>query len=244
MTDRPILFSAPMVRALLAGTKTQTRRLLSRGNTLFDGRSWDQKVTDDDLDFAAAWIDQGPSPAGNPGPYLKAHWNYGKIYHPPSDEKLVARLYPRIQPGARLWVKETWRTWKDLDRIKPTALPRNCPPSPIFYEADRDNCDRHGKTRVSIHMPRWASRLTLIVTDVRIERLQDISEADAKAEGLQRRMDWLPQYRGSDTLPWRSEFPCDAFHDLWNSINGADAWEKNPWVVALTFDVEQRNIDA
>lgn len=235
MSDHPILFSAPMVCALLAGTKVQTRRLLGRGNTLFDGRSWDKNVTDDNVDFATAWIDQGPSPAGNPGPYLKARWNYGKIHHPPSDETLVARLYPRIQPGVRLWVKETWRSTPVYDDLKPSDLGGD---EPLNYLADDNYFDwaeadgpRHGKTRVSIFMPRWASRCTLTVTDVRIERLQDISRGDAMDEGCP----FANMQAGPNPVDW--------YRDLWNELNGADAWEKNPWVLAYTFTVEQRNID-
>lgn len=217
MTDRPILFSAPMVCALLAGTKTQTRRILKtrKQPSLIDG----------------TWADSYVLDPGN------ADW--------------LARDV-RFAVGDRLWVKETWACHWSTDDQKPSDIQSDLWSVRYFADdhirpAERDGSlallDQCQKKRVSIFMPRWASRTTLNVTDVRVERLQDISEADAKAEGLQRRMDWLPQYRGSDSLPWRSEFPRDAYHDLWNSMNGAGAWERNPWVVALTFDVEQRNID-
>jgi hypothetical protein len=235
MTDHPILFSAPMIRALLAGHKTQTRRLLGRGNTLFDGRKWQNKVADDDVDFATAWIDQGPSPAGNPGPYLKARWSYGKIYHPPSTEILVSRLYPRIQLGDRLWVKETWRTTPAYDDLKPSDLggdePLNFVANDGYFNWREADGDQHGKARVSIFMPRWASRLTLTVTEVRIERLQDISRGDAMDEGCP-----FPNMQAGPN-------PVDWYRDLWEQIAGGGSWEKNPWVLAYTFTVEQRNID-
>jgi hypothetical protein len=103
-------------------------------------------------------------------------------------------------------------------------------------------------------MPRWASRLTLTVTDVRVERLQDCSEADAEAEGVER-VDYqgAQAWKSYETYPDGSRHPHSSvpnrlarisYRELWNSINGAGAWEQNPWVVALTFTVEQRNIDA
>src|SRR5690606_34593004 len=118
-----------------------------------------------------------------------------------------------------------------------------------------------GKTRVSIFMPRWASRLTLTVTDVRVERLQDCSEEDAIAEGVETDLwDMAPVARdysrpdghfvGWDIgiLPPNTSVDADrvgreSYRTLWDSINGAGAWEANPWVVAVTFTVEQRNID-
>lgn len=85
-------------------------------------------------------------------------------------------------------------------------------------------------------MPRWASRLTLTVTDVRLERLQDISEADAIAEGVGRLTTSVPKMGKSISAR-------DAFHDIWNDINGPDAWDANPWVAAYSFDLRKRNID-
>lgn len=208
MTDRPILFSAPMVRALLDGRKTQTRRMIkARGDCcLFDG----------------SWSDSYVLDPGN------AEWRARSI---------------RFAVGDRLWVKETWRAHRAYDQYRPGLIGTE---SRIWYEADgRDNCDQHGKGRPSIFMPRWASRLTLCVTDVRVERLQACSEADALAEGAYRGKasgriadnhaamclgDWFASARG-----W--------YADLWDRINGPGAWEANPWVVAVSFDVIKENID-
>lgn len=231
MTDRPILFSAPMVRALLAGTKTQTRRVI-------------EPVT-------------GPIQEGD----IIVSW--------PADAPVRKGLTfrPRFAVGDRIWVKETWRTHRSWDDHKPSDV---IPCSRIWYEAeDRDNCDQHGKARPSIFMPRWASRLTLTVTDVRVERLQDISEADAKAEGViwqeptAEDFEWAKaqeeeygqpvEIQGVWTVPGAKGFAkadvwgCtakDAYSYLWMAINGKDSWAENPWVVAVSFDVREGNIDA
>ena len=200
MTDRPILFSAPMVCALLAGRKTQTRRIAS---------------------FIV--------PAGEQCHVRNAH---GGWFGPASRVPEVAPDYAPYAVGDRLWVKETWRSHKSWDGEKPSGI---IPASRIWYEADgRDNCDQHGKVRVSIFMPRWASRITLTVTDVRVEWLQDCSEADALAEGIDR-------IQFSDAGEWG--WPQRKYAALWDSINGAGAWEANPWVVAVSFDVRKGNID-
>ena len=203
MTDRPILFSAPMVRALLDGRKTQTRRMIkARGDCcLFDG----------------SWSDCYVLDPGN------AEWRARSI---------------RFAVGDRLWVKETWRAHRAYDQYRPGLIGTE---SRIWYEADgRDNCDQHGKGRPSIFMPRWASRLTLVVTDVRVERLRTISEEDAQAEGVDRLVmdDSGAFYAGFPEGTYR----C-GFAGIWTHINGAEAWEANPWVVAVSFDVIKENID-
>lgn len=214
MTDRPILFSGPMVRALLDGRKTQTRRVLKpqpgEGASFFvSGRGkhiWD-------------W------------PGLGVGTDDGR--------ELPKRIY---RVGDRLWVRETWlpldghSNW-DL-RVSYAA---DCQQK-HFADGEYDsswNWPKAAKTGdvPSIHMPRWASRLTLVVTDARVERLQDISEADAKAEGPHQHEDWPEEYHAS----WRG-----AFHALWDSLNEKRGfgWDQNPWVAALTFTVHQTNIDA
>jgi hypothetical protein len=200
MTDRPILFSAPMIRALLDGRKTQTRRVLKEqppeGAKFF---AWDL------------------GPAGAFASFIKP------------DVRGNADLYPSRLPawrGDQLWVREAF-------------CPRLGWPAPVakpHYRADDDRPEWRSLWKPSIHMPRWASRLTLIVADVRVQRLQDISEADARAEGVN--PDAWVQPDGTDTPSYVS-----AFQTLWNSLHGPDAWAANPWVVALTFTVHPRNID-
>lgn len=204
MTDRPILFSAPMVRALLDGRKTQTRRVLKpqpdyRGPSGFmhDAEEW-------------GWADEN------------------------GEHVSVLEIVPNgFHIGGRLWVRETWRAWSEYDGMPPRAIPAA---AAIQYPADNPLSPWDSKARPSIHMPRWASRLTLIVTDVRVQRLQDISEADAIAEGI-------APTANSQTIDCDTPSPRDGFRDLWNGIHGPGAWDENPWVAAISFDVVRDNID-
>ncbi len=209
MADRPIIFSAPMVRALLEGRKTQTRRVLSH-------KSIDLGIAPRVEVCHPEWI-QFLHPQG--GPLTCVKWPYA--------------------PGDRLWVREAF--------IGPYAYEVNeYPPhdwgnKPIWFPADGPVPEKHAgqfwhRARPSIHMPRWASRLTLTVTEVRVQRLADISEADAVAEGALQ--SWTGSDPESDTRTALNEFEA-----LWNSLHGPGAWDANPWVVALTFTVQRGNID-
>jgi len=246
MTDHPIIFSAPMVQALLAGRKTQTRRLLTKRNSHFDGGKWPNYLSEASFHWDRAWVDEGPSPAGNPGPYLKLPVDH-------LDEELINRVYAAVWPGDRLWVRESYQQWPpenlraEADRPR---LYRATDPEPPAMDIPSFAHHWQGKFRwrPSIHMPRWASRLTLTVTEVRLQRLQDISEADAREEGVDRqsrkvRQMWL---FGADKAERDRIFlhACKwEFEDLWNSLHGPEAWDANPWVVALTFTVAHGNID-
>jgi hypothetical protein len=197
VTDRPVLFSTPMIRAILEGKKTQTRRVVTASNSEV-ARKWNT------LDFADAYADPGGTWLFGPGPYLKVKC--------PSDDTRH-RVYPRVQPGDRLWVRETFIVMPFPDSRDPTD---------VVYYADADELIRRGfrPWRPSIFMPRWASRITLEVTTVRVERAQSISARDALCEGV---------------AP-----PCilDNFQRLWNSINGKRpgcAWASNPWVWVVEF---------
>ena len=125
-------------------------------------------------------------------------------------------LCPYGAPGDLLWVRETWAPLKS---------------GSVDFAADWSDTQKKfaGKWRPSIHMPRWASRITLEVKSVRVERLQDISEDDARAEGVHR-TDW--EYDDGECC----DNDRDALRALWNHINGPDAWEANPWVWALSFE--------
>lgn len=210
MTDRPILFSAPMVRALLDGRKTQTRRVLP--NPEFYG-----------------------CPTGDCPHDTQEECNQAMRANAVGDL--------RFGVGDRLWVKETWRAHQSWDEQKPSEILAG---SRVWHEADRDNCDQHGKIRVAIFMPRWASRITLLVTDVRVERLQDCSEADAIAEGVKPiPFSNGPNFYSVDIGHGSLNAPtaAETYALLWHSINGDGAWEANPWVVAVTFEVVRGNID-
>lgn len=201
MTDRPILFSASMVQALLAGRKTQTRRVLN------------------------------PQPQEDIGLWMAEH-----------DIRFVV--------GDRLFVREAIIGARGYDKDPPTKWGNK----PVWYVADGEP-DRtlwwhlSDRKRPGIHMPRWLSRLTLTVTDVRVQRLQEISDADAVAEGI------MP-CGTSDAFPgmpmWGlggeqfGNSQLAAYSLLWDDINDARGygWDTNPWVVAVSFDVEKINIDA
>lgn len=217
MPDRPIIFSAPMVRALLEGRKTQTRRVLK-----------DQPTPNEPIG--------GASPYGQD--WVWQHGTDGSVFRqmlPP----------PPYAPGDRLYVREAWCTSPAYDDIKPSEMGGD---ESIRYAADGTweswgwgnlGCVE-GRARSPIHMPRWASRLTLTVTDVRVQRLQEISEADAMAEGIHRNTSsWfpIPGVDGSGTTARA------AFAGLWNSIHGDTAWDANPWVAAITFTVQHGNIN-
>ena len=217
MTDRPILFSAPMVRALLDGRKSQTRRIIK------------------DAPSEAGWIC-----------YVEATGTR-KWIGPNGYPSMPCTM--RFAKGDRLWVREAWAYHGGDEMLYQRE------PGAVGYRADVETDPRlsfgnvpGGRWRVSIHMPRWASRLTLTVTDVGVERLQAINEQEAIAEGIAWQMIRRPD--GSSRARWfgvphvgRDLDPVRAYADLWDSINGVGSWDANPWVIARTFSVEKRNID-
>lgn len=200
MKERPILFSAPMVRAILDGRKTQTRRVVK---PQFDD---DATITIGEIGTSRGVAYVGNSQSGG----------------------LVTRVPCRYgQPGDLLWVRETWRTESDAyNDLSPSLLSGE---ETILYDADGDwSLNKTvGRGRPSIHMPRWASRITLKITDVRVEHLQSITFNDAKAEGV--------EYEKGYTDPRL------AFLRLWESINGEDSWGLNPWVWVVEFERAQHN---
>lgn len=200
MKERPILFSAPMVRAILEGRKTQTRRIVKFGACLkpnvraFMRETIEAAKSPDDMAMMANYIANAYT------------CRYGV-------------------PGDRLWVRET--LYLDADRGWQYA-----DTSPLRCEHDRIGemthwlNNRRAKQRacVSIHMPRWASRITLEVVSVRVERLQEISDGDARAEGV--------------PTPEAHEWTIsdkDLYARLWESINGPGSWAANPWVWVVEF---------
>ena len=205
MRERPIRMSAPMVRAILARTKSQTRRVKTAPPNSYRFAN--------DGEF-------NPPPC--PGPHDAGYWIN-------SDDERVNCPYGAS--GARLWVRETFSyTHNDAQGFADTGE--------VLYWADGNPQDGDwSKLCPSIHMPRWASRITLEITGVRVERLQEISEADCVAEGT-------PCYVCGKHMDGRSEDDCHCFHrrahssdyrTLWESINGRGSWDANPYVWALTF---------
>lgn len=243
MSDKPILFLAPMVRALLAGTKTQTRRTLKPQPVA--------AVTG----FQKVFADH---------PYFEATVNgapLGAAF--PAGHGLLSAYPPlRYAIGDRLYVCEHWRTGGQHDHL----APRDLPPEwalPIEYLADGTD-HRNGRFRQGMHMPRWASRITLTVTDVQVTRLQEISEGDALAEGVPNNDDYpgsfakeyCSQCGGSGVYGavgagyGATEVDCAEcatpelrYRNLWDHINGPGSWDANPWVAAYTFTVQLGNID-
>lgn len=232
MADSPILFSGLMVRALLAGNKTQTRRIIH------------PEPATTKTGIGSHLICSGPG-------FVK---------------QISAHFRPRFAAGDRLYVREAWRSFRRSDHI----APRDMEPQTIWWEADGDGPllsteNAFGRLRASMHMPRWASRITLTVTNVRVHRLQEINEADALAEGVPEALEgnigdevYCPQCRGDGVHPALGanlgviEVDCAEcataklrFHNLWDSLNASRGygWDANPWVTATTFTVRLGNID-
>lgn len=210
--ERPILFSGEMVRAILDGTKTQTRRVVN------------------------------PQPEFFHDPDGGVTWRHGKRIGAGKREEMwgwhAVDRCPYGQPGDRLWVRETWVTgcrpcpnagWRDGIVYRADDYPGRderdlLPLYPAPDGVDPSDYERSG-WRPSIHMPRWASRITLEITDVRVERVQDISHEDVLAEGIDR-------CNSSSRI-----MALERFEKLWNATNGPRGygWDANPWVWAITF---------
>ncbi|OHP18377.1 hypothetical protein [Pseudomonas aeruginosa] len=202
MKERPILFTGPMVRAILEGRKTVTRRVVSP-----------------QPDFLGSMVDPN-------APFKTL------------DAGLHARITcPYGEPGDRLWVREAWAADAQVDAIAPSDLSQG---EPIWYPADlsvrQTGCSMisKGRVRPSIHMPRWASRILLEITAVRVERLQDISEEQALAEGVRGEPCDHARQACADIGCW-GDTAKGAFGFLWESLNGEGSWAANPWVWVVEF---------
>lgn len=208
MAEKPILFSAPMVRAILDGSKTQTRRVVKG--------------------MALDWLENA-----------KFTPNYVAL--PENNMCHLGRI------GDRLWVRENFqplladeKTWDDMPHVNYKTGEGYTVSYPAtdgiveFVNADDEIKD---SVTPSIHMPRWASRITLEITGVRVERLQDISEEDAKAEGCKaiEGCKWHTFEEADAGIPMHEHTARDAFGALWESINGEESWAANPWVWVIEF---------
>lgn len=194
MKERPILFNTEMVKAILDGRKTQTRRVVKA-----------KPMEGDFISYKGEALEA----------LIRTHSPYGVV-------------------GDRLWVRETFAFEVFSDEFPPSILSECCR---LWYKAGGEKEQtggtrlhlNKGRWRPSIHMPRWASRITLEITDIRVERVQDISEEDAKAEGADKlHIDDLGQ-------TWKSH--KRGFETLWDSINDKRGygWNKNPWVWVVEF---------
>lgn len=211
MKERGIIFNSEMVRAILDGRKTQTRRIIKTVPTTHDFHGWIMSSTCTKDEGKACWA-IGDSPLLKDP--IRLNCPLGKI-------------------GDRLWVRETWRKFNASDECGCSEYPCGCPKNnAVLYRASGDSGE--SKWKPSSQMPHWASRILLEITGVRVERLQDISEEDAVAEGV------APLHGGywKHYQPGWTQHQLSArgsFVTLWNSINGVDAWYKNPWVWVIEF---------
>lgn len=206
MKERPILFSGPMVRAILEGRKTQTRRVVK-----------------------PSWIAAAQSAGESDGPEtVNKYW---------------VDICPYGAAGDMLWVKETWGLCSPHDPTYWRAGSiRGIPESELreqFLVEHRQNWITHPDSaywRPSIHMPRWASRITLEITGVRVERLQDMHESDAESEGVEIRNGWcLGAVHPIKSHQKIFATQIQAFQSIWQSINGRGSWDANPWVWVIEF---------
>ncbi|EJH1054988.1 hypothetical protein NCL57_004970 [Salmonella enterica] len=212
MNERGMIFNAEMVRAILDGKKTQTRRIMA--------------IQPEHSELGLRRVIDSKNGRDN-----------GKYFWSQSDArglKMRSKVFgcPYGEVGDRIWVRETYQgplfdyehMESYLEDSSKFYKPEFCvyradgKPAPEFYDAD-DNL--HCGWRPSIHMPRWASRLTLEITGVRVERLNSITESDAEAEGV------------TDT--GFGDLLVDGYRYLWKSIYGEESWAANPWVWVIEF---------
>lgn len=209
MREVGIQYSAPMVRGVLDDSKNVTRRTVKgeipAGAVRAVFGQWSSGRP-----HAWRWLDQSGAPLGKP-----FRCPYG-----------VA--------GDRLWVREAWRTLPRLDELPPRDVP---PGSPLTFYADGGDeaASLGGKFRPGMFMPRWASRILLEVTDVRVERLQEITHEQAIAEGIERVGNRWRHYFFPDDDSEAWEFPKNSFASLWVKLNGEGSWDASPWVFAIPF---------
>jgi hypothetical protein len=217
MKEYPILFSTPMVQAILEGRKTQTRRVVKN---IPDGSQYLKEY-----------------PAHNAMdmyPFLKPD----ELQKPDNEKNATVISCPFGKIGDRIWVRETW---------KPELVDCAGKAASYYYLADNPDAKSTSiKFKPSIHMPKAAARIWLEITEVKVERLQDISEEDAIDEGIHVKYwggDKTQPYAYRPTVPSEElvtdydRTPEESFQKLWQSINGGESWEANPWVWVVKFKV-------
>lgn len=227
MKERPIIFNAEMVRAVLAGRKTQTRRPFPVQPHGEYGEHYNGKMEGPEMYEPQLFDKYGDAYPGKP------------IFGCYTEDGEQGFKCPFGQPGDRLWVRETCKAEElesGLDGVRFAADDAFAPIKDTKEAAEdwlvlstyRKKKYQHGQSNTvpSIHMPRWASRILLEITDIRVERVQDISEADAAAEGSECII--FPNVDDNKTMR-------DRFRALWNSVYGSDAWTRNDWVWVIDF---------
>lgn len=243
MKERGMIFNSEMVRAILDGRKTQTRRIMKVQPEPSKSRPGDFWFSSKKLESMVHISDFAPgnSPIADYHLFIQEH------------------CCPFGAVGDRIWVRETWALlgnedgccvdWNDNlckgdEKTAARIYRSSCEQRPgdyglwsipdnAYWKPHTENEKFEGAWRPSIHMPRWASRILLEITDVRVERLNDISQEDAQAEGMAL-TGWRPTYSDPDSggEVWT---PYDNFARLWESIYGEGSWKANPWVWVIEF---------
>jgi hypothetical protein len=205
MKEKPILFSTDMVRAILDGRKTQTRRIVKE---------------------AIGW-----GPVWKPTLINETHLDSIPRYEMRTGKQYSVRFFkcPYGQVGDVLWVRETWgrETWQVPDPDRPLKY--------ILFKADNPDAYTVTGWKPSIHMPKDAARIWLRIESIVVERLQDITEEDAKREGVELLVDGLYRHYYQPQLP--AQTARESFRTLWQHINGPDSWKHNPWVWVVKYKV-------
>jgi len=253
MKTHGFLFKGSMIRAFLRprDPKTQTRRVITAANSLVDGAGMSKARWDEmHFDFSRAVVDQGPSPAGNPGPYLRVPARNERLN---GNEETWHRIYPRIDVGDVIYAKETWSADVPIIRYRADSSRLEIEKTSEHYSTLLHLFDsQKGEWRSAMFMPQWAARIRRKVVAIRPEPLLAISAEDAKAEGLTAlsKDGTLTKYGipDRDGLPgndddgwpwaeWRTD-PVAAYFHLWDKINGPGAAMDNPRVWVYTLGAE------
>lgn len=211
MKAHPILFSTPMVQALLEGRKSQTRRIM--------------KIQPKHPELNFGWA------------------NMGERWHYPPVAPMIDIKCPYGQPGDALWVKETWLKCSDGYVYR-----TNHYGDTVLVAKNGNTFDKSVKWKPSTYMPREAARIFLRVTDIRVERLQDITEEDVIAEGIDvfnnpcaafgshgKYYDYSQKHRTHTVADKLLNTAKESYKTLWESINGEGSWDANPWVWVIKF---------
>lgn len=225
MKERPILFSTPMVQAILEGRKTVTRRIVKQTDLQKEPDFFQFIGNSKDIDL--------------PRPAVKYENPTFYGWHPVNNNGITYVLKcPYGEVGDRLWLRETWCYSVDENGYTHFDQYRYKADGPVtFYDADGFETNKSG-WKPSIHMPRSASRITLEIVSIRTEQLHDITDTDAEREGVKVGDEGMECWDYLDNDWGRAGFtPTESFETLWQSINGEESWESNPWVWVVEFKI-------
>jgi hypothetical protein len=229
MKTRPILFSTPMVQAILQDRKTVTRRTRGLESKNENPDVWHR--TGDHQKYTHKWGKNKHPKEFNP---LKIEYGFKHIEWIEGDDLAYAGC-PYGMPGDLLWVRETFF---NTEKVSHFPLFQNAPK--IIYKADTDSFIGDHKWKPAIHMPQSAARIWLKITSVKVERLNEITNEESIKEGIEPISNSVitpTHYRNYHRPTFIMITPKWSFKSLWDSINGIDSWHENPWVWAISFEV-------